>query len=60
MLEKKSIGQRVVKEHGLISNILPYLNTIDSVNIANICTRTYFVTVPYNLQSHQMQQQSYN
>jgi hypothetical protein len=46
-----SLGRRVILEHGLISNILPALGLIDQLTIANICSRTHQITVPWNSQS---------
>ena len=46
---KKSLGSRIVKKHGLISNILYGLQLSDQLRIANICKRTYDITVPWNL-----------
>ena len=45
---KKSLGSRIVMEHGLISNILPALELADQVEFANINTRTYEKTVPWS------------
>ena len=44
-----SFGNRIIKEHGLISNILQGLELIDQLPIANICKRSYEITVPWNI-----------
>ena len=43
-----SLGQRVILEHGLISNVLLCLGLVGQLTIANICSRTYQITVPWN------------
>ncbi len=43
-----SRGRRVILEHGLISNILLALDLVDQLFIANICSRTHQITVPWN------------
>jgi hypothetical protein len=43
-----SLGRRVVLEHGLISNVLLGLGFVDQLTIANLCSRTYRITVPWN------------
>jgi hypothetical protein len=45
---KASLGERVILEHGLISNVLMYLGLVGQLTIANICSRTYQITVPWN------------
>ncbi len=45
---QSSLGQRVILEHGLISNVLTALGLFDQLQIANICSRTHQVTVPWN------------
>ncbi len=47
MLKKR--GRRIVTEHGHISNVLPGLHLVDQLSIASICTRTYEITVPWNV-----------
>ena len=47
-MKKRSLSQRAVMEHGLISNILPPLPLVDRVILANIHSRTYEITVPWN------------
>ena len=44
----KSIGSRVILEHGPITNVLAGLDLIDQIRIANICKRTYDITVVQN------------
>ena len=44
-----SLGRRVISEHGLISNILSALGLVDQLCIANICSRSHQVTVPWNI-----------
>ncbi len=41
-------GSRVVREHGLITNVLVALDLIHQIRIANICKRTYYITVVQN------------
>jgi hypothetical protein len=43
-----SLGSRVITKHGLISNVLPPLGLVDRVRVANICQRTYKITVAEN------------
>ena len=43
-----SLGRRVITEHGLISNVLVCLGLVSQLTIANICARTYRITVPWN------------
>ena len=43
--------RRVILEHGLISNILPALKLVGQLTIANICSRTHRITVPWNITS---------
>ena len=45
---KKNNSSRIIKEHGLISNILSGLYLVDTLVIANICRRSYNITVPWN------------
>jgi hypothetical protein len=42
------MSRRVVLEHGLIANILSGLGLVHQLTIANICKRTYRITVPWN------------
>ena len=51
---KRRLGRRVACEHGLISNVLPGLTLVDQLSISNICSRTYFVTVPWNMPAVKM------
>ncbi len=44
----KSLGSRVILEHGPITNVLAALELIDQIRIANICKRTYKITVVQN------------
>ena len=44
---KKTLGERVVTEHGPITNILPAQTLVDQVTMSNINSRTYKVTVPW-------------
>ena len=46
---EKSSGNRLVYEHGLVSNILRGLCLVDQLNISRICRRTYEFTVPWNI-----------
>ena len=43
----KSLGRRIVTEHGLASNVLPGLVLSDQLLIANLNSRTYAVIVPW-------------
>ena len=43
-----SLGRRVILEHGPITNVLAGLELIDQIRIANICKRTYKITVTHN------------
>jgi hypothetical protein len=43
-----SLGRRVITEHGPIDNVLTNLGLIDQIRIANICKRTYEITVSHN------------
>ena len=45
---QKSLGRRVITEHGPIDNVLTNLELIDQIRIANICKRTYNITVAHN------------
>ncbi len=45
---KASLGSRVILEHGPITNVLVGLELIDQIRIANICQRTYQITVAHN------------
>ena len=45
MLKKK--GNRILKEHGLISCILPALSLENQIAMSNVCLRTYQITVPW-------------
>ena len=47
-MKKRSLSQRVVMEHGPISNILPPLPLFNRVILANMHSRTYEITVPWN------------
>jgi hypothetical protein len=42
---QSSLGSRVILEHGPITNVLVALDLIDQIRIANICYRTYEITV---------------
>jgi hypothetical protein len=44
----KSLGSRVILEHGPITNVLAGLDLIDQIRIAIICKRTYNTTVVHN------------
>ncbi len=44
-----SRGPRIIEEHGLISNILLQLSLVDQTPIANIWSRPYKVTAPWNI-----------
>ena len=46
-----SLGCRVILDHGLISNVLLGLGLVDQLCIANICSRTHQITVPWNTHS---------
>jgi hypothetical protein len=46
---QESLGRRVILEHGLISNVLIQLGLVDQLIVANICNRTYQITVPWNV-----------
>ena len=48
---QRNLGCRVILEHGLISNILPSLSLVDQLTLANICSRTHQITVPWNILS---------
>ena len=43
-----NLGRRVIMEHGPIDNVLANLDLIDQIRIANICNRTYQITVAHN------------
>ncbi len=43
----KSLGRRIVTEHGLASNVLPGLILSDQLLIANLNRRTYGIIVPW-------------
>ncbi len=43
-----SLGNRVILEHGPITNVLAALDLIDQIKIAIICRRTYDITVVQN------------
>jgi hypothetical protein len=43
-----SLGSRVILQHGPITNVLANLDLIDQIRIANICRRTYDITVVQN------------
>ncbi len=43
-----SLGSRVILEHGPITNVLVALDLIHQIRIANICKRTYKITVVQN------------
>ncbi len=45
---KASLGSRVILEHGPLTNVLVGLELIDQIRIANICNRTYQITVAHN------------
>ena len=45
----KKRGNRIVKEHGHISNVLPGLHLVDQLAVAGICDRTYHITVSWNV-----------
>ena len=45
---KKSLGSRIVKEHGLVSNVLPGLNYLQSAIFSGINKRSFEITVPWN------------
>jgi len=47
-MKKKSLGRRAVMEHGPISNILPRLPLVNLALLANMHSRTYEITVPWN------------
>ena len=47
-MKKRTLGQRVVMEHGPISNILPPLPLVNRLILANMHSRTYEITVPWN------------
>ena len=53
-----NLGRRVVTEHGLISNVLPGLDTVDQISISNISSRTYCVTVAWNAAAIELPQDS--
>ncbi len=44
-----SRGPRIIEEHGLISNILLQLSLLDQTPIANIWSRPYEITAPWNI-----------
>jgi hypothetical protein len=46
---KKSFGRRLIEKHGLTSNILKGLELTNQLLFANICKRTYNMTVPWNI-----------
>ena len=43
-----NIASRIVKEHGLISNVLPGLDLTGITILSTLCRRTYKITVPHN------------
>ena len=45
---QSSLGNRVILENGPITNVLVCLDLIDHIRIANICKRTYKITVVQN------------
>ena len=45
---KKSLSHRIVTEHGQISNILLALPFFNQAILANVYSRTYEITVPWN------------
>ena len=45
---QSSLGSRVILEHGPITNVLAALELINQIRIANICKRTYKITVVQN------------
>ncbi len=45
---QRKLSSRVVLEHGQISNILAALGLVDQIALSKICSRTHFVTVPWN------------
>ncbi len=47
-MKKKSLGRRAVMEHGPISNILSPLPLVNRLILANMHSRTYEITVPWN------------
>ena len=47
-MKKKSLARRAVMEHGPISNILPPLPLVNRLILANMHSRTYEITVPWN------------
>ena len=44
---QKELGERVVTEHGPISNVLPAQMLVEQVKMSNINARTYKITVPW-------------
>ena len=46
---KRTLGSRLVAEHGLISNILSGLCLVDQVVLSSVCRRSYEITVPWNI-----------
>ena len=44
---QKKLGERVVTEHGPISNVLPAQSLVEQVKMSNINARTYKITVPW-------------
>ena len=57
---KRRPGRRVASEHGLISNVLPGLTLVDRLKLSSICSRTYLVTVPWNMPAVKMPLDSQN
>ncbi len=43
---QSKLGRRVILESGPLTNILVALGLLDQMRIANICKRTYSITVP--------------
>ena len=48
-MDKKKLGARIVTQHGLISNVLIGLDLAGQLAVSNINSRTYSVTVPWNV-----------
>jgi hypothetical protein len=47
--KQKSLGYRVVAEHGLIYNVLVCLGLVDQIKMSSIYSRAYKITVPWNM-----------
>ena len=47
--KQKSLGYRVVAEHGLIYNVLVCLGLVDQLKMSSICSRANKITVPWNM-----------